>query len=93
MPATAWPNGISENAVQSSLRVYPNPSNEFTRFEFANNGIASLIITDATGRTVYESQVNGNMALINTQHFANGIYNVAIVSENGVQTSRFAVQH
>jgi predicted acyl esterase len=93
LPATTWPNGVTENIVQPSVRIFPNPSNEYTRFEFASSENASLIITDAIGRTVYESQVTGNSALIDTQQFANGIYSVTVVNENGVQTSRFAVQH
>lgn len=52
-----------------------------------------MTVTDASGRVVYTSQVNGNQALINTQQFANGIYCVSVQSETGVQNGRFAVQH
>lgn len=92
-PATQWPNGIEEKQNATAVRIYPNPSDEFTRFEFENNGSAVMTVTDASGRVVYISQVNGNQALINTQQFANGIYCVSVQSETGVQNGRFAVQH
>ncbi len=70
------PNAIAEiNA--DALRVYPNPTSGMLHVETDGMPVGSLLISDMTGRVVYNSGFAGQTTL-NTASFATGVYTVQL---------------
>jgi hypothetical protein len=67
----------------TTVAVYPNPFSDFIKFSLdktANN--AKLIISDATGREVFNTIMNGNEAIMNRNALPSGVYYYRIVSDD-----------
>lgn len=62
--------GVSDNAVKSNLKVYPNPATDIVNIS-ANRKIESVTVMDMTGKKV-QSFKAGNQ--INVSSLAKGIY-------------------
>ena len=66
--------GIGDQAMQGSVKVYPNPATS----QFTISGIAEypaqLTLFDLTGRVVYQQPVTNNHQSINISHLPNGLY-------------------
>ncbi len=77
---------LSENGIS----IYPNPTNGILNFEFANNNIQNLSISDITGRTIQNftnSQVQ-NLPTIDLSNLENGIYIIKIQTDNEIFTTK-----
>ncbi|MFT7588748.1 MAG: hypothetical protein ACI959_000960 [Limisphaerales bacterium] len=92
------PNGIEDNVVDF-ISIYPNPSSTFATLTFDNATATDLQIAvyDVTGQLI-SNVANGtysgsNSLVINTTDFANGMYYVALSSEDGRQMQQFQVIH
>jgi len=69
---------VSEEAIQ----MYPNPTN----FDFqiqSDIPISSIVISDISGRLMYEGAVDG-ISVFKT--FARGAYFVSVMTKNGIET-------
>lgn len=87
-----------KNQVLAGLKMMPNPASDQAVITF--NGIENamqVLILDATGRMVYQSQpskVNGAQGLvIPTANLATGIYQVRIKSKDGLSSIGLQVAH
>lgn len=82
--------GISVSYA-NRVSVNPNPFKNNLKVELGNGGIASVIITDVTGRTVITQNIKGN-SVINTENLIKGIYFVNINLNNEVSTFKVIKQ-
>jgi hypothetical protein len=92
--------GIKEATIQSSLKIYPNPSNgnEVT-IEFnatANKGTASIEIVDITGKAVktynYKNVAAGNFKQqLDVTNLSNGLYFVNIISDGKIASNKLQI--
>ncbi|OFY22398.1 MAG: hypothetical protein A2X02_01995 [Bacteroidetes bacterium GWF2_29_10] len=75
--------------IKASLSVYPMPINEQLNisFDMVNSGNVNIIISDITGRIIYNETVKSNGTSvnknINTENIANGVYTLKIETLNG----------
>ncbi len=79
---------VNETALEN-ISMYPNPANTSLRFNGAV--VKSVKIVDLSGKIVLsETTVKGNE--ISVASLANGIYQIAIVTETGVQTQKLLIR-
>lgn len=86
-------NFADETSVSLSTKIYPNPSSNYTNFEFNSNeeGIFKIQIIDITGKLVYSSRILGpigtNTFTVNVDLFESGKYLVNLISPSGNMTT------
>ena len=79
---------------QNGISIYPNPTTGIINFEFTDNNVQQITITDVTGRTIYNftnSQFQ-NFLTIDLSSNANGIYFINIQTDNGKYTEKIIKQ-
>ncbi|MFT7611647.1 MAG: hypothetical protein ACI9J3_000592 [Parvicellaceae bacterium] len=86
------PSGIS-SFEKSELKLFPNPANNVIFIE-SSKMMSGYQIIDLTGRIVMSSKITlANSINIDTQSLINGVYQVKISIENGMeQTQRIVIQ-
>jgi len=70
-----------ETSKNQSISIYPNPAGEMTTV----SGLSAndkLIITDCTGRIIYNQECNSTETEINLNDFPSGVYILNILSDN-----------
>lgn len=78
------PNNIVRplgNGIQ--VKLYPNPAGKTLNVHYENNAKAILILTDITGRVIFQQQIKKGTQQINTEPLAAGPYIVTIQAEDG----------
>jgi uncharacterized repeat protein (TIGR01451 family) len=78
--------------LNNQVLVYPNPANKILTIDLQNINIENCIITNALGRTVYNSanEINANHKIqLNISHLNTGVYFVKVRSGNGSYTAKF----
>ncbi|MGN6494188.1 MAG: serine hydrolase [Agriterribacter sp.] len=91
--------GATANGMESSnslLSVYPNPATGHVdvRFELATGKKATLIVSDATGKTINARSIKGNGKHIERLNFsgkASGIYFVQLRKDNETTVKKIVV--
>jgi hypothetical protein len=77
----------NEKFEKESVRVYPNPANEF--IQLSNVYDASISITDMTGKVVLsQNKINENES-INISNLVSGVYFISVNTENLQETIKF----
>ncbi len=72
------PTAVAEVHGTNSLLAWPVPANNLLNVRTAENGIAVLELTDATGRVMYRSEVSGSIT-INVGNYAAGMYTLTCI--------------
>lgn len=75
----------------SELRIFPNPAREFVKIS-AGNRMEQIIVTDITGRVVYNETLSSFEHQLNTSNLDNGIYIMSILTEQGKMVRKFQVR-
>ncbi len=79
---------ITNYTQKDIYNIYPNPTNGILNFNFANNKIHKITISDITGKQITEKtkiQLYGNIDLSN---FESGIYIIKIQMDNEIFTTK-----
>lgn len=90
---------ITENVMQNTLTVAPNPADDQVRisFDVVDGGIATVTFFDASGRIAKTESLNAASgkanATVNTQNMAQGIYLVKIEMNGAAAWTRLALTH
>ena len=74
-----WTEGVNE--LESSLRLYPNPTSGVLNIQ--GEGMVSFEVYNTVGQRVMTQEVNGNAAQVNTESLNNGIYFLRILANDG----------
>lgn len=82
------PTSINENAIDNAI-VYPNPTNGTVTINI--EAMTQVTVFNTVGQVVYNQNVNTDNLTLDLSSFGNGIYNIVIVAENGISTSRVSV--
>jgi len=70
--------------VSKSLTIYPNPSNSSVEFLMKDAKFNKISVISIEGKKVYENRFeNKNTFLLDISNFANGLYIVSVVSDDG----------
>jgi hypothetical protein len=82
---------VPELALNADLRLFPNPARDFFTLTHASR-IYRVVISDITGRAFQTIYSDGSEILVSTERMNNGIYFVAIYTENGVAVNKVQIQ-
>ncbi len=86
--------GINEKGNTHTMRVYPNPANDYFTIEtlLNKNEKVQIEVLDILGKIVFTSEENAKVGLfkkqINSGKFANGIYVVRVKTTEGISVQR-----
>ncbi len=79
--------GVMDNET-FAMKVYPNPTNGMVNIEC--EGMKRIMVMDAFGQIVYDYETSGSVKeQINMSGFANGIYMVRVITDNGIVNEQF----
>ena len=89
--------GITEDAAQKTVLVYPNPSTGKFIFDLksiSTNENTSICIYDTRGQKIYESDKSAvkNSGTIDISDYSDGIYIMKVVSANSTETLKIIKQ-
>jgi hypothetical protein len=86
--------GIEENNFDNDIAVFPNPANDVLYADIKNshqNG--SLQLINSLGQVMYDHSTDGTQTAIDVSNFPQGIYWVAVKSENNSLAKKIVIQH
>ncbi|MBK9319300.1 MAG: T9SS type A sorting domain-containing protein [Bacteroidetes bacterium] len=92
------PQGVFENASLDAIRLFPNPSGNFTHFSMAGKyrGDVSLNIFDAKGKLVYTQNLvkagDGLLYQLDLSSFSAGVYTVRAASAMGNSYEKLVIE-
>ncbi len=72
-----------EEIHSHSIKLYPVPANESVRIELPVNINGTMVVTDISGRVIYSEGITGKTGIIQTSAFAEGIYQMLIIHQEG----------
>lgn len=79
---------LNDEELQSSFNVYPNPSSEIFNLTWSENGDATVIVYDYTGRLVMKKEnLKENKYELNLNGFSRGLY-ITKINVNGKQATK-----
>ena len=79
---------IEEN-FESSLQLYPNPTNGLITIEL--EGMQKVMVYNALGYVLLSKEVNGGFLQLDLSWLENGLYWMKAVSQNGIATRCFTL--
>ncbi len=74
----------SNNAYNNSLKVYPNPANDYAVISLEDAISGTVLIFNLNGNVVQKEIINGKSITISTTNLASGVYVVNIISNKGL---------
>lgn len=83
--------GIRELSGDAGFEMYPNPATSQITVKSNLDGTI-LKVMDMTGKLIYSSVMQGNMEIIDTDRFPNGMYTVQAISNTKVVTKKLLLQ-
>ena len=89
---------VSES-YEANFSIYPSPADEQINVKFGENisGMVRLTFSDLTGRTFYASEFEniqqGQVQVINTAGFREGMYILTITNAGGKSTRKVVIRH
>jgi len=88
--------GTRENAILSTISVYPNPAKSFVNIHLGDvQSLDGIVVSDLLGRTVYSEvgqNVNGEIIRLETSNFGAGVYLVQIKTEFGTASRKIIIE-
>ena len=83
----------TNDVVQKSFKVYPNPTVDELNFEFPDNvQSANVQVYNILGKQITQTQLKRTVPKLDTNAWASGVYVVQIITEDAVQTKRIIKQ-
>ncbi len=84
----------TNDRVDSSLEVYPNPAEDIVFIKDLNRPILSWEIYDVAGHLLRQSAaINVNSCSIDTHDFSNGLYVLQVKTREGMVQKKIIIQH
>ena len=77
---------IGEN--NETVTVYPNPTSG--NVNITAPGLSHITVINALGQVVYDSEVDGNMTILDMNRYQAGVYTVRVITENGESVKRIS---
>ena len=72
--------GVYELSEKNFL-IYPNPTKGIIKFDFADNNIQQIIVSDITGKTIIEKSAKQQNETIDLSGFEDGIYTISVQTD------------
>ncbi|MBT8449313.1 MAG: T9SS type A sorting domain-containing protein, partial [Gammaproteobacteria bacterium] len=81
------PVRISTDEV-NEVTVYPNPANNVVNVAGLSNEFTyKVTVSDMLGKSIINSEIDAQNAKVDVSTLGNGVYNVLVTDENGIQSS------
>jgi hypothetical protein len=86
-------SGISQIVSPSSLRVFPNPSDDVVNLEWENNSIteSNVFISDILGNMISEFRTEINYLSIDASSLRSGVYLITVKSSEKIFRSQLVI--
>lgn len=85
--------GINDPNIEGlSIKIYPNPSQETFTIELPVREVFSLIVSDMTGRKIYERKNAAGTVKVDCNGFSSGIYFIQAVNNETSLTFKLVKQ-
>lgn len=85
--------GIGEESGQQSIKIYPNPANDFIYVSFINKPKHfEYILYTLTGQLIKQGQVSGNYAEIEVDFLTTGTYLLELKSSEGSSFNKILIK-
>ncbi|MDQ3142298.1 MAG: T9SS type A sorting domain-containing protein [Bacteroidota bacterium] len=81
-----------QKLTKNNLKIYPNPVSQNLFIELGQNDNYTIQIYDLNKRLVSQVQTNSDLCQFELDQFANGIYEVIVISKEFIQRKRIVVQ-
>ncbi len=81
----------TSRSINTSLSVYPNPSNGLINLSFGKSVKGSIAVSNIMGQWLVTQSVMGESSTLDLSEFSSGIYFVTFMSENGADVQSFKV--
>jgi len=78
------------NTKNSTIQIYPNPTQNNFTIEVSNNDKQTLSVFDINGKLVLSQTINGTTS-IDASNLAVGVYNISIANTQGVINKRLVI--
>ena len=82
--------GTQAQNVTPQLILYPNPAGDLLQVEWEGEA-ARLQVYDVQGRSLLSLPLTGNQVRLSLDGWANGLYFLSLLTENGLVSARFQV--
>jgi uncharacterized repeat protein (TIGR03803 family) len=79
--------GVTENAINNRISIYPNPVKGQLNITAENEKINSIEIINVTGKVIM--QENNPTKTINVSSLSKGLYFIQVQTEKGIEVKRF----
>ena len=73
-----------ESLAQKGVSIYPNPTNGEIYFEFENNKIQQITVSDTNGKQIIKKSILKQTEMIDLSRFENGVYIINIQTEDEI---------
>jgi hypothetical protein len=80
-----------KSLADAGITLYPNPVRDMIRLNNLTEG-AIIRISDISGRTVIQREVNSDSDRIDVSLLSSGIYSIAIIQNKATAVSKFIKQ-
>jgi hypothetical protein len=74
---------LNEVSNQSAIKAFPNPGNDFLRFETELNLSGIIYMYDISGRMVISQPVSNSNNIVTTAQLDSGVYLISFVDQAG----------
>ncbi len=81
-------NFVLENISDSIVSVYPNPTSGLVNFDFSENQVYNITITDITGKIVLIKNNPVNNETVDISNYSEGIYFVSVKTNEQIITTK-----
>ena len=92
-----WPASlnVTNNTKSEPIKAYPIPTNGILNISLGEGSFTALTMYDATGKKVYSKtlDVKTNEFQLNTAGFADGVYIIHALKNDGVNYQKVVIQH
>lgn len=83
--------GISDNAIISTITIYPNPTNGFFYVQVSKSGNLQINICNVLGECIHEQNSISSNFQIDLSSQPNGIYFINIKTEQGIVSKKIII--
>ena len=87
--------GIKEDSYSRLINIYPNPANDFIKFNLPFSFSSFKIsATDFLGQVIYTNETSlGEQSILNTSNWVDGVYFITLYSSELISTQKVIIQH
>ena len=74
--------------IETTVSLYPNPSNELINISFDEDQLSKLELYDVTGKLLFKKDLNTNTYALNIANYPSGTYLVKVYNQNNASLNK-----